>query len=172
MLRMRMMHIWNCAVSSILLTIVRTAAESTSRSCPAIYNDSSSSSIQPSLDSAQQIAILSQKLEDTQNLLYLSQAHSPKSSPRYGTFLSGMLVALLLVGVAASLFWSYIQQKLQRKQQVAVVGGLKDMDDATLKKILGEVGMSFCSSCCTSVLYSLLRVTSLLCIRLAQGMWC
>ena len=54
-----------------------------------------------------------------------------------------MLVALLLVGVAAYLFWSYIQQKLQRKQQVAVVGGLKDMDDTTLKKVLGEVGIIF-----------------------------
>lgn len=54
-----------------------------------------------------------------------------------------MLVALLLVGGAAYLSWSYIQQKLQRKQQVAVVGGLKDMDDTTLKKVLGEVGIPF-----------------------------
>ena len=144
--------------------IVRTAAESSSRSCPAVYNDSSSLSIQPTLDSAQQIATLSQKLEDTQNLLHLSQAHSAKSAFRYGTFLSGMLVALLLVCVAAFLFWSYIQQKLQRKQQVVVVGGLKDMDNTTLKKVLGEVGMPICSSCCTSVLLSLLTVTSLHCI--------
>lgn len=144
----------------MLPIIVRTAAESSSPSCPAVYNDSSSSSIQPTLDSAQQIAILSQRLEDTQNLLHLSQAHSTKPTFRYGTFLSGMMVAVLLAGVAAFLFWSYIQQKLQRKQQVAVVGGLKDMDDTTLKKVLGEVGIIlFVPTCCSSVLLSLLTMT-------------
>ena len=146
---MRMLHLW---MSIALPILVRTAAESSMRSCPAVLNATSSSSIQPALDSAQQIAILSQRLEDTQNLLHLSQSHGPKSTTRFGTFLSGMLAALLLVGVAAFLFWSYIQQKVQRKQQVAVVGGLKDMDDQTLKKVLGEVGTAFCqhaaSQCC------------------------
>lgn len=170
--RMTLIRNLNCAIFFMLPNIVRTAAVFSTGSCPAGFNDSSSSSIQPTLDSAQQIAILSQRLEDTQNLLHFSQAHSPKSSFRYGTFLSGMLVALLLVVVAAFLSWSYIQQKLQRKQQVAVVGGLKDMDDTTLKKVLGEVGTTFHSTCCSSVLLSLLTPTSLLYIRLAQGDAC
>lgn len=143
MYRTRTLRILICATSLTLPIIVRTAAQSSPMSCPAVYNDSSSSSIQPALDSAQQIAVLSQRLEDTQNLLHLSQNHPPATASRYGTFLAGMLMALLLVGVAAYLFWSYIQQKLQRKQQVAVVGGLKDMDDTTLKKVLGEVGIIF-----------------------------
>lgn len=141
--RMKTLRILMCATFLTLPLVVRTADQCSSTSCPAVFNDSSSSSIQPALDSAQQIAVLSQKLEDTQNLLHLSQNHSPATASRYGNFLAGMLVALLLVGVAAYLSWSYIQQKLQRKQQVAVVGGLKDMDDTTLKKVLGEVGMTF-----------------------------
>lgn len=128
------------AVAITLPMLVRSDIDSSSPSCPAVYNDTASSSIQLALDSAQQIAVLSQKLEETQNLLHLSQSHSAQSSFRYGTFFSGVLMALVLVGVPAFLFWSYIQQKLQRKQQVAVVGGLKDMDDTTLKKVLGEVG--------------------------------
>ena len=105
--------------------------------------------MQPALDSAQQVAMLSQRLQETEHLLHLSYSHPPNSGFRYGTFLSGMFVALLLVGLAAFLLWSFIQQKLQRKQQVAVVGGLKDMDDSTLKKVLGQVSsiadcMTYC----------------------------
>lgn len=137
------------AIVIMLPIVVRSAVESSSLSCPAVYNDSSSSSTQLDVDSAQQVAILSQKLEYAQNLLHLSQSHHPQSAFSYGTFLSGMLMALLLVGVPAFLFWSYIQQKLQRKQQVAVVGGLKDMDDTTLKKVLGEVGIAIFAMSCT-----------------------
>ena len=162
----------NCAVFFVLPNIVRTAAEVSSGSCPAVFNDSSSSSIQPTLDSAQQIAILSQRLEDTQNLLHLSQAHSPTSAFRYGTFMSGMLVASLLVGVAAFLSWSYVQQKLQRKQQVAVVGGLKDMDDTTLKKVLGEVGTTFIPLAAAQCSESNDKVLSAIYAWRRQCMWC
>ena len=142
------MRVLQTSIVIMLLSFVRAAVESSSPTCPAVYNDTSSSSIQLAMDSTQQIAILTQKLEDTQNLLHLSQTHSSHSAFSYRTFLSGMLMALLLVGVPAFLFWSYIQQKLQRKQQVAVVGGLKDMDDSTLKKVLGEVGIAIFPTCC------------------------
>ena len=119
------------------------AAESSSGACPAVYNGTSSSSLQPALDSAQQVSILSQRLQEAEHLLHLSYSHPPNSGFRYGTFFSGMSVALLLVGVAIFLCWSFIQRQVQRKQQVAVVGGLKDMDDQTLKKVLGQVRLQF-----------------------------
>ena len=136
--RMRVACVQSCVAAAIWI-LATVAAESSSGSCPAVYSDNSSSSIQPALDSAQQVSILSQRLEETEHLLHLSYSHPPNSGFRYGTFFSGMSVALLLVGVTAFLCWSFIQQKVQRKQQVAVVGGLKDMDDKTLKKVLGQV---------------------------------
>ncbi|KAL0027376.1 hypothetical protein WJX79_006298 [Trebouxia sp. C0005] len=87
------------------------------------------------------MAVLARKLEETEHLLHLSHSHPPNSGFRYGTFLCGMLVAVLLIGTAALLSWEYIRKQLQRKQQVAVVGGLKDMDDKTLKKVLGSVDL-------------------------------
>ena len=81
-------------------------------------------------------------------------------------------MALLLVGVAAILSWSYVQQKLQRKQQVAVVGGLKDMDDTTLKKVLGEVGTTFIPLAAAQCSESNDKVSLLYTPGARQCMWC
>ena len=126
-------------VSASLLTYAD--AESDSAACPAVYNDSSTLDSQVHLDRAQQMAILSRRLEETEYLLHLSHSHPPNQGTRWPTFLLGMLVSLLFVGIAAFLYWEYIQTQLRRKQQVAVVGGLKDMDDSTLKKVLGQVSL-------------------------------
>lgn len=114
------------------------AAQSSSASCPAVYNHTVPAT-GILLEGAHQLAVLTRKLEETEHLLHLSVSHPPNSGFRYGTFLLGMLVALLLMGTAAVLSWEYIRKQLLRKQQVAVVGGLKDMDDKTLKKVLGSV---------------------------------
>ena len=114
------------------------AAAQSSSSCPAVYNDTLATT-GVHLEGAHQLAVLARKLEETEHLLHLSVSHPPNSGFRYGTFLLGMLVALLLMGTAAMLSWEYIRKQLLRKQQVAVVGGLKDMDDKTLKKVLGSV---------------------------------
>ena len=114
-------------------------AQKSSASCPAVFNDSLPAATEAHLQGAHQMAVLARKLEETEHLLQLSHSHPPNSGFRYGTFLCGMLVAVLLMGTAALLSWEYLRKQLQRKQQVAVVGGLKDMDDKTLKKVLGSV---------------------------------
>jgi len=114
-------------------------AQTSSASCPAVFNDTLPAATEAHLQGAHQMAVLARKLEETEHLLHLSHSHPPNSGFRYGTFLCGMLVAVLLMGTAALLSWEYIRKQLQRKQQVAVVGGLKDMDDKTLKKVLGSV---------------------------------
>ncbi len=114
-------------------------AQTSSASCPAVFNGTLPAATEAHLQGAHQMAVLARKLEETEHLLHLSHSHPPNSGFRYGTFLCGMLVAVLLMGTAALLSWEYIRKQLQRKQQVAVVGGLKDMDDKTLKKVLGSV---------------------------------
>lgn len=114
-------------------------AQPTSSSCPAVYSDTNAAATHTHLESAHQLAILARKLEETEHLLHLSHSHPPSSGFRYGTFFLGMLMALMLAATAAFLSWEYIRKQLQRKQQLAVTGGLKDMDDATLKKVLGQV---------------------------------
>ena len=96
----------------------------------------------PSLEQAHQIAMLARQLEDTHQVLQYKQfmgTAAPTTSFRYSTFIYGMLVAWSLVAIAALLGWEYLKHHLQRKQQSAVIGGLKDMDDDTLKKVLGQV---------------------------------
>lgn len=127
------------AVWTVRTFAAAVGAQSSSTSCPAVYNHTTSVATQTSLESAHQLAILARKLEETERLLHLSHSHPPNSGFRYGTFLMGVLLTLLLLGTSAFLYWEYIQQQLQRKQQTAVVGGLKDMDDSTLKKVLGQV---------------------------------
>ena len=114
-------------------------AQTSSASCPAVFNDTLPAATEVHLQGAHQMAVLARKLEETEHLLHISHSHPPGSGFRYGTFLCGMLLAVLLMGTAALLSWEYIRKQLQRKQQVAVVGGLKDMDDKTLKKVLGSV---------------------------------
>lgn len=100
----------------------------------------------PSLEQAHQIAMLARQLEDTHQMLQYKQfmgTAAPNTSFRYSTFIYGMLVAWSLVAIAALLGWEYLRHHLQRKQQSAVVGGLKDMDDDTLKKVLGQVSTAF-----------------------------
>lgn len=116
-------------------------AHTSSASCPAVFNDTLPAATEAHLQGAHQMAVLARKLQETEHLLQLSHSHPPNSGFRYGTFLCGMLVAVLLMGTAALLSWEYLRKQLQRKQQVAVVGGLKDMDDKTLKKVLGSVDL-------------------------------
>ena len=96
------------------------------------------------VDHAHRLAGLARQLEDTQKRLRDNQAHFLGSSThtsgfKYSTFIYGMLLAWALAAAAAFLGWEYLQHHLQRKQQSAVIGGLKDMDDSTLKRVLGKV---------------------------------
>lgn len=96
----------------------------------------------PILEQAHQIALLARQLEDTQQMLQYKHLMGPSNGFRYKTFALGMLFAWALVAVIALLGWEYMRHHLQRKQQAAVVGGLKDMDDDTLKKVLGKVSIA------------------------------
>ena len=107
----------------------------------------------PILEQAHQIAMLARQLEDTQQMLQYKHFMAPSEGFRYKTFTYGILFAWALVAVAALLGWEYLKHHLQRKQQAAVVGGLKNMDDDTLKKVLGKVShVDSCSSCSCNAL--------------------
>lgn len=104
----------------------------------------------PILEQAHQIAMIARQLEDTQQVLqYQHFARGPSEGFRYRTFVYGMLFAWTLAAFAALLGWECLRHHLQRKQQAAVVGGLKNMDDDTLKKVLGKVSIvsDVCVSC-------------------------
>ena len=103
------------------------------------------------VDQAHQLAVLARQLEDTQQMLHYNHAHflgssSHASGFKYSTFIYGMLLAWAVAAAAAFLGWEYLQHHLQRKQQSAVIGGLKDMDDSTLKKVLGKVPHALAAS--------------------------
>lgn len=121
----------------------------------------------PILEQAHQIAMLARQLEDTQQMLQYKHFMVPSEGFRYRTFMCGILFAWALVAVAALLGWEYLKHHLQRKQQAAVVGGLKDMDDDTLQKVLGKV--SYLEQCSNAPIQLLCTVHRLVTTQLAMN---
>ena len=133
-----------CFIYSLAVLLSTACDASPNNECDALEAANTSDAGLQAVDQAHQLAVLARQLEDTQQMLHYNQAQfmgSPTKSSgfRYSTFIYGMLLAWALVAIAGLLGWEYLQHHLQRKQQAAAVGGLKDMDDATLKKVLGKV---------------------------------